>query len=251
MLRLTAFAFCLGLAAPAAAFDISNMTPAERESFRAEIADYLLDNPEILMEAIAVLEQRRAEIAANQEDQLLVDYQQAIFDDGHSWVGGNPEGDITIVEFLDYQCGFCKRAFPVMEDIITNDGNIRFIVKEFPILGDASVLGSRYALATRMVEGDDAYKAVHDRFMQLRGALSGATIARVANDLGLDHDAITARMDDPEIDRMIAENRQLAQTLQIQGTPTFIVENQFVRGLLEGPQMVALIEQIRAEKQDG
>lgn len=238
----------LSLAFPAQAFDMNNMTPEERQVFRLEIRDYLLENPEVLMEAIAVLEERRNQQAELAEARMLEDNREAIFADGHSYVGGNPDGDVTIVEFLDYRCGFCKRAFPAVEELLATDGNIRFIVKEFPILGDASILGSRYAIATMRVEGEDAYKDVHDEMMQLRGDLNESTLARISDDYGLDHRAISAEMDNPEITEIIAQNRMLGQRLEIQGTPSFIMGDNFVRGFVELDQMRAIVAAIRAEQ---
>ena len=245
---LAAGAIALATALPAAAFDIDAMSDAEREAFRAEIRDYLLDNPEVLMEAIAVLEERRNAESAASEDQMLSEYGDAIFDDGWSWVGGNPDGDVTIVEFLDYRCGFCKRAFPAVEELLETDGNIRFIVKEFPILGPASELGSRYAIATKRIEGDDAYKQVHDEMMMMRGDLNEASIAQISDTFNLDHDAITAEMDSEEVTVVIDANRQLANKLQINGTPSFIMGDTFVRGFVELDQMRAIVEEIRGQE---
>ena len=234
-------ALCLATALPATATDIGAMTDSEREAFRAEVRAYLLDNPDVLMEAIAVLEERRTQDAAQAEIAMLENYRDEIFNDGFSYVGGNPEGDITVVEFLDYQCGFCKRAFPAVEELINSDGNIRFIVKEFPILGDASVLGSRYALAVKRRYGDDAYKTVHDELMLLRGALTPQTLARLSDDQNFDHDDVRAEMENDDITRIIDANRDLAARLQIQGTPSFIMGDSFVRGFLELDQMRQVI----------
>lgn len=240
-------ALCLATALPAAATDIDAMTDSEREAFRAEVRAYLLDNPGVLMEAIAILEERRVAEAANAEIEMLTAYKDEIFNDGFSYVGGNPDGDITVVEFLDYQCGFCKRAFPAVEELIESDGNIRIVVKEFPILGEASVLGSRYALAIKSLFGDEAYKTAHDDMMLLRGSLTPQTLARLSDDNGLDHDDILAEMDSEEISRIITANRDLGARLQIQGTPSFIIGDTFARGFLELDQM----RQIVAAEREG
>ena len=250
-MRLTALitgltALCVSL--PALAFDIDAMSEAERQAFREEIRGYLLENPEVLMEALGVLEARREAEAEENEGRLLVEYGDAIFDDGWSYVGGNPDGDVTIVEFLDYRCGFCKRAFPAVEELIASDGNIKLIVKEFPILGPASELGSRYAIATKKVDGDEAYKSVHDAMMSMRGDLSAAALAKLSDDLVLDHDAITAEMDSDEVSMVISTNRELASRLDIQGTPSFIMGDMFVRGFVELEQMRDIVDAIREEQ---
>ena len=238
---LLAVSILIGAAGSSWATDITAMNEAERDSFRAEIREYLLANPEVLMEALAVLEERRAQSAAENDLALVADNRDAIFNDGYSYVGGNPDGDITIVEFLDYQCSFCKRAFPAVEELIASDGNIRIIIKEFPILGDASVMGSRYALAVKNLYGDEAYKTVHDEMMSLRGGLTPQTLVRVSESLDFDHDDIRAEMENEDITTIINENRALAQTLQIQGTPTFVIGEVFARGFLELDQMRAVV----------
>ena len=235
-------------ALPAAAFEIDAMSDTEREMFRSEIRAYLLENPEVLMEAIALLEERRNQNAQAAEVGMLENNREDIFNDGYSYVGGNPDGDVTIVEFLDYRCGFCKRAFPAVEELISSDGNIRFIVKEFPILGDASVLGSRYAIATKQIEGDAAYKAAHDAMMILRGDLNDAALSRISDQNGFDHSAILAEMDAEYITEIIASNRALATRLEIQGTPSFVMGDNFVRGFVELDQMRAIVQAVRQEQ---
>ena len=246
-MRFILTAFLLFSAPMAWAFDIESMSDAERDIFRAEIRDYLLENPEVLMEAIAVLEERREAEAAVADVQLIEQHRNAIFDDGFSYVGGNPDGDVTVVEFLDYRCGYCKRAFPAVEELLASDGNIRLVVKEFPILGEQSVLASRYALAAKMTAGDAAYKSIHDAMMTHNGAVNEGFLARTSRQLGLDHDAIATAMDSDEVSDVINTNRALAQVLQIQGTPSFIMGETFVRGFVELDQMRAIVASVRAE----
>lgn len=250
MLRstLTALALTALMAPAASAFDIDQMTDNERAIFRSEIRDYLLENPEVLMEAIQVLEQRRAEQAAQQEKLMLSENYEAIFDDGYSFVGGNPEGDITMVEFLDYRCGYCKRAFPAVEELLASDGNIRFVVKEFPILGDASVVAARYAIAAKILAGDDVYKELHDKLMLWNGDINEAALARLSRGLDLDHEAVLAKMNDDDVSEIIAKNRALGSLLQIQGTPSFIVGDTFIRGYAELEQMREIVRLVREEQ---
>jgi protein-disulfide isomerase len=138
-------------------FDLQSMTPDQREAFGEAVRDYLMENPQVIMEAVAVLEQRESQQQAEADVALVNSNAEALFDDGFSWVGGNPDGDVTIVEFIDYRCGYCRRAHPEVEELVASDGNIRLIVKEFPILGEASLVSSRFAVATHLVAGDEAY----------------------------------------------------------------------------------------------
>lgn len=246
LLSLTALALGATLALPALA-DITDMSGAERDAFRGEVRAYLLENPEVLMEAIAVLEQRQADQAAAGDAQLLADNMEALTNDGYSWVGGNPEGDITVVEFMDYHCSFCKRAHPEVAELLAQDGNIRLIMKEYPILGDGSVLASRFAIATKRVAGDDAYRDVNNALMTLRGEFTDASLRALASDQGLDADAIMAGMDDPEVKRIIAQNRALGQRMNINGTPTFVIGGQMVRGYVPLDGMQQIVAALRDE----
>jgi protein-disulfide isomerase len=240
-IRPLAAALALCLALPVMAQDVP-MTDAERAAFRAEVRAYLLENPEVLMEAIAVLEDRRDAEAANADLRMLADNRAEIFEDPASWSGGNLQGDVTVVEFIDYRCGYCRRAHDEVSELVASDGNIRLVIKEFPILGEASELSSRFAIATLQLAGAEAYKRAHDELIALRGEPSADTLSRLATDLGLDAPAILARMDAPEVTAVIASNRALADRMQINGTPTFVIEDTMVRGYVPLDGMRQIVE---------
>ena len=233
------------LALPVAALDLQSMTDEERAIFREEVRAYLMENPEVIMEAVAVLEEREAAAQAQADLSLVSDNASAIFDDGYSWVGGNPDGDITLVEFLDYRCGFCKRAHGEIAKLLEADGNIRLIVKEFPILGEQSMLASRFAVATKQIAGDDAYKSMADALMSVGGNIDMRTLKRLAETYGLDPDAIEAHMESEAVTEEIRGTRALAQKLQLTGTPTFVLEDELLRGFLPFDQMLALVDEKR------
>ena len=241
-----ALALSLLVAAPAAAADLAALSEAERAAFRAEVRAYLLENPEVLMEAIGVLEQRQAEQAAADDAALLAANAADLYEDGHSWVGGNPEGSLTIVEFADYRCGYCRKAHPEVMQLLELDGDIRLIVKEFPILGEQSALAARFAVAVLQVAGPEAYGAVHDRlYTGFRGDVTPDSLDRLAQDLGLDAPAILAAMTSPEVDAILAENHALAQRLRISGTPTFVIGDQMIRGYVPLEAMTAIVAEER------
>jgi len=238
-----ALAACLAL--PAGAMDLTELTDAERAQFRAEVRAYLMENPEVIMEAVNALRERDAQAQVQADQSIVSDNAQAIFNDGYSWVGGNPEGDITLVEFLDYRCGYCKKAHNEVAKLLETDGNIRLIVKEFPILGEQSVIASRFAIATKQVAGDDNYKAINDALMAFNGDVSLPALRRLASTFGLDADAIETRMVSDSVTQEIAKTRALAEKLQITGTPTFVMQDEMLRGYLPYDQMLALIEEKR------
>lgn len=227
------------------AFDLSDMTDAQRAAFGAQVRAYLLENPQVIMDAVAVLEQRNQQQQAQNDVALVQAHSEQLFNDGFSWVGGNPDGDLTIVEFFDYRCGYCRRAQPEVMELIESDGNIRLIIKEFPILGDASVLASRFAIATRIVAGDDAYEAMHDALIAMEGQPSETALTRLARTMGLDADAILAKMDSDEVTRRIGETHALAQAMKISGTPTFVFGDQMVRGYAPLDAMRGIVDAAR------
>ncbi|WP_187431606.1 hypothetical protein ROLI_022780 [Roseobacter fucihabitans] len=242
---LTALLTAFALSSPAAALDLNAMSDEERALFGAEVRSFLMENPQVIMEAVQALEDRQADAQAQADFELVSDNKEAIFDDGFSFVGGNPDGDITIVEFMDYRCGYCKRAFGEVEKLLESDGNIRFIVKEFPILGEQSVLASRFVIAAKQVEGMQAYKSLHDALMSYNGDITLAALRRLSSTFELDTDAIEARMNDDTVTQEISQTRALAQQLRITGTPTFVVHDEMLRGYLPYDQMRAILEEKR------
>lgn len=235
-------------ALPALAFDPAAMTDAERAAFRAEVRAYLIQQPQVLMEAIAELEKTQQDMAAQADLAALDKYGDAIYRDPASWVGGNPDGDITVVEFLDYRCGYCRKAWQDVEELVKSDGNIRFVVKEFPILGEQSVVSSQFAIATRMVAGDEAYKRVHDALITLRGDATPESLVQLAEELGLDAPAITAKMASPEVQAVIAANHELATALELSGTPAFVIDRTMVRGYVPLDGLRQIVE---GQRKDG
>lgn len=247
MFKKTALTLALLLGTQATAVELDAMTDAERAAFRAEIRSYLLENPEVLMEAIGVLEQREQAAKANNDVAMAQNNAALLFEDGHSFVGGNPDGDITIVEFMDYRCGYCKKAHPDVASLITSDGNIRYIIKEFPILGDASELASRFAIAVKIVGGEAAYKVAHDTLMEFRGEMTNDSLGRLATSLGLSAADITVTMNSAEVNQIINDNRLLGQAMQITGTPTFVVQDQMLRGYVPQAQMAQIVARVREQ----
>lgn len=245
-MRHAVLAALLAFALPASAQSVSEMTDAEREAFRAEVRAYLMESPEVLMEAIGVLEAREEGAQAEADRALVASLRAEIMEDGHSWVGGNPEGDVTVVEFMDYRCGYCRRAFQEVEDLVAGDGNIRFVLKEFPILGEQSDLASRFAIAVHQLHGDDAYKDAHDALMQMEAEVTPDTLGRLAEGLALDAAPILDRMASPEVAAVIDANHALAQQLGISGTPTFVMGDRLVRGYVPLDAMQAIVAEERA-----
>ncbi|MDO6457312.1 DsbA family protein [Celeribacter halophilus] len=233
----------------ASAFDITDMTDAEREAFRAEVRAYIMENPEMIMEeAYEVYQQRQSEAQVANDADLIAKSADVIYDDENDAVYGNPDGDIVLVEFTDYRCGYCKKAYPDVQALLEKDGNIKLIVKEFPILGEASILAGRFAVATKLVAGNEAYLKLHDELMQARGDVSEGSLRRLANGLEIDADAVIAQMESDEVTAILARNYQLAQDLQISGTPAFVLGDQMLRGYLPYDAMVEIVAEVRKNR---
>lgn len=222
---------------------------ASRAALHAEIRAYLLANPEIMMEMYALLEERQRAESAESDRELISELSDEIFSDGYSFVGGNPEGDITLVEFLDYQCGYCRRAHPEIVDLVESDGNIRLVVKEFPILGPNSELAARAALSTQIKLGDEAYLRLHNAMMESQGQVTDQNLDALLAANDLDPDIIRGGMDDPQVTERIVANHALAEKLSISGTPTFVLGDEMIRGYVPTEQMLTLVAQERAQTQ--
>lgn len=228
---------------------IGDMNDDERDTFRAEVRAYLLENPEVLMEAIAVLEQRQQQEQTSNDGAMIAANADAIFDDGYSYVGGNPDGDVTLVEFLDYRCSYCRRAHDEINELVTSDGNIRLVVKEFPILGEQSTIAARFAIATLHKAGPQTYKQVADFLMTFNGNLGPKNMRAILNRFDADSEIILAYLDDEAVTQQINEIHGLASKLQIRGTPTFVIGQQLLRGYAPLETMQAIVAHVREQNQ--
>ena len=227
------------------ALDLSKMSVSERALLQEEIRLYILENPEIIMEAFEVLRKKEQQAAMQSDFELVKKHRKAIFEDGFSFIGGNRNGDITLVEFVDYRCGYCKKAHKEVEKLLSNDGNIRFVIKEFPILGDESLELSKFALAVKIVHGDKIYKIVHDILIKMKAPPSKKAFNQITNTLKLDTNLIENAMDSNEVNGMIAYTRTLAERLKISGTPTFILNDELIRGYLPFDALINIVENKR------
>lgn len=246
--RLGAAALLSGaaFAGAATASDLSDLSAQERDAFRAEVRAYLLDNPEVIMEAIGVLQSREEQAAAASDRDMVKQNAAALFESPDDLILGNPNGDVVMVEFMDYRCTYCKKAHPDIEALLKVDGNIKLIIKELPILGDASVLASRFAIATKIVAGDEAYAQVHEALMTSNDAVASGSLRRLAKKLDLDADAIIAEMDSDAVSAIIGKNHVLAQALAINGTPTFVVGEELLRGYVPFDSMLQIVNELRS-----
>ena len=214
------------------AMDIHNLTNADRKVLQKEIRRYILENPDIIFEAADIVRKREAALEVQEDEELIQSNFNEIFYDNYSYVGGNPDGDITIVEFVDYKCGYCRKAAELVRELIAKDDNIRFVVKEFPILGEASLVSSKFAIAVKNIGGPEKYKVAHDILLALTAEPTEIYLRRIAKELELNPEELFEAMQSDLVTQEIDQTGELAQKLQISGTPTFILGDQFLRGFV-------------------
>ena len=214
------------------AMDINNLTNADRKVLQKEIRRYILENPDIIFEAADIVRKREAALEVQEDEELIQSNFKEIFYDDYSYVGGNPDGDITIVEFVDYKCSYCRKAAEIVRKLIAEDGNIRFVVKEFPILGEASLVSSKFAIAVKNIGGPEKYKVAHDILLALTAEPTEIYLRRIAKELELNPEELFEAMQSDLVTQEIDQTGELAQKLQISGTPTFILGDQFLRGFV-------------------
>ena len=228
-------AFIVAATVPAHGQDKSSpkaMSPADRTAIEEVVREFLLKNPEVIVEAVRNLQEREKQDSNQRLKANLVAKRSELVNDPDTPVGGNPKGDVTIVEFFDYRCGFCKRVMPALQEVLKSDKNVRFVFKEFPILGPESVAASKVALAAWLVD-KGKYEALHWALMKATGTLPESRLMKIAADVGYDAKALAKAMDDPKVENVIRRNYALAEALEINGTPAFVIGDHVIRGAVD------------------
>jgi protein-disulfide isomerase len=218
-----------------------------QDEFEQRVRTYLLEHPEIVAEAINRLEARQGEQAVTEAHAVLKSQSDEVFRDPDSPVSGNPGGDVTLVEFFDYNCPYCRVISPWMTEAEAADPQLRIVYKELPILGPNSVFAAKAALAANK---QGKYVAFHRALYQLRGPIDEGKVLEVAATVGLDIDRMKSDMKDPAVDGAIEKTGKLAQALQITGTPGFVVGDQLTTGATDLSTLQALIGKARSGQQD-
>ncbi|HTN95621.1 MAG TPA: DsbA family protein [Nordella sp.] len=206
------------------------------------IRQYLLDNPEVVRDAMQELERKQQVAEDSARTDSLKSMAPEIFHGKDDLIGGNPKGKVTMVEFFDYNCGYCKRAFPDVMKMIDADKDLKLVMKEFPILGPGSVYAARAALASRK---QGKYWEFHMAMMAHEGRIDEAVADQIAQATGLDVKKLKADMEADEVSQVINRNMQLADTLKIQGTPAFIIDETVIPGAVGYEALAAVVKQIR------
>jgi protein-disulfide isomerase len=252
-MRSVLFVICAGLLAAGALLAVGTTKPGRLAAASADVApdraalgktirEYLLANPEVLVEAMQELERKQDGQRDAVAQKGVQENQAELFRDSDSPIGGNPNGDVVIVDFNDYQCPYCKRTHQAMKSVVAADGKVKTIYKDLPILGEASKVAAIAALAS-VKQGK--HTAFHNALMEFSGKLDRDKILEIAGSVGIDRAQLEKDMEDPKLKRAIERNLELASALGIRGTPAFVIGKQFVPGAVDAAALKQLIADAR------
>ena len=206
------------------------------------VLETIRENPTIILEAMSILEAQEQEAQADAVAAALDAEREVLERDPNAPVMGNPEGDVTVVEFFDYNCPYCRRSMPELTGLLEGDGNVRLVMREWPILGEGSEFAARAALASRE---QGKYQEMHEAMMALQQPAEEESVLRIAEVLGLDLDRLKADMESPEIEEHIATSMRLAAALGFNGTPSWIIGDQPIAGYVEQAVLEAAVQRAR------
>jgi protein-disulfide isomerase len=217
---------------------------AQKTALDRMIRDYIMQHPEVIMDSMQAMQEREQLAQERLQSERVTSLNEAIERNPRDPVMGNPDGDVTLVEFFDYQCGYCKQMLDPLLDFAHRDGNLRIVLKEMPILGPASMFAARASLAAHK---QGKYEAFHVALMRLRGRLSEPAIFQTAVEIGLDMEQLQKDMDAPAVMEQIRNSRELSEALAIRGTPAFIIGGKIIPGAMKEGQLRDLVTQQRTK----
>ena len=237
----------VGLTLPAAGdARAQNFTPSQRNQIEGIVKNYLMAHPELLRELMEELERRDARADAEKAQVAIKENTTQIFSSPLQVNLGSAQSDVTLVEFFDYNCGYCKRAMTDMLDLIKGDGKLKVVLKEFPVLGEGSVQAAQVAVAVRMQDaGGKKYLEFHQKLLGGRGQADKARALAVAKEVGLDMKRLEKDMASEEVKTTLAESFKLAEALKINGTPSYVVGNDVIVGAVGLPALKEKINTAR------
>ena len=216
-------------------------TDGQKDQIRSIIRDYLLQNPEVLQEAMVELEKKQKDAEKAAQTAAMKDFSGALVNSPRNIVVGNPQGDVTLVEFFDYNCGYCKRAAADLRDMMKSDLKLRVVLRDFPVLGPESVEASLVAIAAKNQIKPDKYWEFHQKLLDGRGRVGKEKAIAVAKEFGADAAKLEKDMQSPEVRAALEETMRIGDALKLQGTPAFIVGDEIIFGAVgEGPLKAAI-----------
>jgi len=240
----------LAAAVPAPDIARAQFSPDQRGEIEKIIRDYLLRNPEVLQEVIQEMERRQTQAEAEKSRGAIKQHADALFNSKRQIVLGNPQGDVTMVEFFDYNCGFCRKALADKMELIKNDPRLRLVLKEFPVLGEGSTQAAQVAVSVRLQDktGGKKYLEFHQKMFASRGQIDKARALAVVREIGFDAARAEREMGSEEVRLTLEEGFKLAEALGINGTPTYVLDGQVVVGAVGVEKLREAINTVRCGK---
>lgn len=223
----------------------SESQPLDKQAVREIVREYILENGDVLIEAVNNFQQREQNDQLSRTKEYIEENNDLLHENETSPFIGNPDADISIVEFFDYSCGYCRKALPDIIRIVETDSNVKVVFKEYPILGPKSQLLAKAALAVSIL-APDKYFDFHKELMQKPISSIGA-IKQAAGKFGVDADALVEKMESQEVANILQKNRTIARDLGARGTPAFVINDNFIPGVINFSDMQELIRNIRAD----
>ena len=235
----------LRYAGPEAKMGAAGASPDEAK-IQKVLRDYLTKNPEILVEMTTELDRRQSEEEASRQAKAIGDNAEEIFRSKVAHVAGNPSGDVSVVEFFDYNCGYCRRALPDVVKLVETDGNVRLVLKELPIFGGDSEDAAKLAIAA---DKQGKYFEMHRKLLGDPGKANKEKALKIANEIGLDVEQLQKDADDPATQKALDESRELAEKLGLQGTPLYLIGDRIVPGAPDDlyDQLKAKVSEVRKD----
>lgn len=223
------------------------LTPDQERAVQKLIIKTIQDQPGIILDVLKSMNSRSGFTEEGIVKRTIAFRYEGIFNNPNDEVGGNPDGDVTLVEFFDYRCGFCKLVYPFVKQLLKEDGNIKYVYKEFPILGPQSVYAARAALASR---AQGKYFEYSDALMESRGTLDKSRVLLIAKDVGLDTDLLEEEIEwkEGEAENIFRNNYSLAEDLNIVGTPGFVIGDVVIRGAVDLATLKSTVAKARKKK---
>jgi protein-disulfide isomerase len=231
--------------APAAMAQGAVFTDQQKQAIGEIVKDYLIKNPEVLTEVIAELEKRQSEAQQVAQAGAVKETRQSLLNASHSYVVGNPSGDVTLVEFFDYNCGYCKKALADVQSLMKSDPKLRVVLKDFPVLGPDSVEASRVALAVKNQLQGQKLLDYHVKVMDTRGRVNGERAMTIAKEMGVDMGRLQKDVESAEIRNALQENMALGDKLSLSGTPAFVVGETVIPGAVGQGPLKKLVDNVR------
>ena len=221
---------------------------AKKDEINELIKNFILENPEIIIEAIEIFQKKQSLNAIKKEKEIIKSLSGELYNDPSSYFFGNENSELKIVEFIDYNCGYCKKNHEIIMNILNENNDIKYIIKELPILGESSLLASKFAVTIYLVDGPKIYKQFYDTLMSHNTQLNFEILKKISKKVGSSIKDFNSHINKDKVKNVILKNLNLADKLSIDGTPTFIIADNVFRGFISFDQLQEIIDNLRKKK---